>query len=490
MKRFNVTALLAVLALGSCSNSLVEKSEEAASVPAGFGTVQVSLGLGAARTAIPAPTNLTYIYFFSKDGGAPVVQTPAGGVFTLEAGTYTLTVQASVVEGETSNLSAQGTSASFTVTAGEDAGTVEVTLSPTVSEGTGTLKYTFNFPPGATVDTLTLTPFGGTGDPIDLKGSGAISSGETYTEASVGAGYWLLQAALMKPDDEGNTAEAGMVEVVHIYKNLETVAGPYTFTIGEFSFITSVADLTAYLATLPVGTADTPSTVSLALTFNTGTVQSGQIGWGAINTAVKNSGKYVILDLSASTAANTRTANTIAGDSTPSGHHFNLIQNNTYIKGIILPNTLTSIGYAAFRYDSHLTSVTIPDSVTSIGNHAFLGCTGLTSVTIPGSVTSIGDVAFAYCSGLTSMIIPDTVTSIGNKVFMYCIGLTSVTIPGNVTSIGESTFQGCSKLTSVTIPEGVTSIGNKAFYDCSGLISVTIPEGVNRIGESAFEDCS
>ena len=46
----------------------------------------------------------------------------------------------------------------------------------------------------------------------------------------------------------------------------------------------------------------------------------------------------------------------------------------------------------------------IPDSVTSIGWAAFDNCSGLTSVTIPDSVTSIGDGAFNFTS-LTSVTI-------------------------------------------------------------------------------------
>ena len=45
----------------------------------------------------------------------------------------------------------------------------------------------------------------------------------------------------------------------------------------------------------------------------------------------------------------------------------------------------------------------IPDSVTSIGNAAFAGCTGLTSITIPDSVTRIGNYAFYNCTELTSI---------------------------------------------------------------------------------------
>ena len=77
---------------------------------------------------------------------------------------------------------------------------------------------------------------------------------------------------------------------------------------------------------------------------------------------------------------------------------------NTEIKDLVIPNSVTSIGSGAFRNCSGLTSVTIPNSVTSVGNYAFSDCSGLTSVTIPNSVTSIGEYAFYNCSGLISII--------------------------------------------------------------------------------------
>ena len=159
-------------------------------------------------------------------------------------------------------------------------------------------------------------------------------------------------------------------------------------------------------------------------------------------------------------------------------------------KNTTIPNSVTSIGGAAFSGCSGLTSVTIPNSVTTIGDGAFRSCSGLTSVTIGNSVTTIGDFAFCFCSGLTSVTIGNSVTTIGDYAFGGCSGLTSVTIPNSVTSIGEFAFQSCSGLTSVSIPNFVTSIGEYAFSHCPGLTSVTIGNSVTSIGDRAFSGCS
>ena len=204
---------------------------------------------------------------------------------------------------------------------------------------------------------------------------------------------------------------------------------------------------------------------------------------------------------------------------------------------LVIPDSVTSIGWAAFSGCSGLTSVTIGNGVKSIGYNAFKNCTGLTSVTIPESVTSIGFGAFSGCSKLTSITIPDSITSIGGEAFLdtawydnqpdglvyagkvaykykgtmpsntsielkegtlgvgdyafsWCSGLTCITISDSVTIIGENAFAGCSGLTSVTIGNGVTSIEDAAFYECTGLKNISIPGNVKSIGEWAFIRCT
>ena len=58
---------------------------------------------------------------------------------------------------------------------------------------------------------------------------------------------------------------------------------------------------------------------------------------------------------------------------------------------------------------------------------------GLTSVVIPNSVTSIGEAAFYHCKGLISVTIPEGVTSIGKDAFGGCTGITTINIPAKKT---------------------------------------------------------
>ena len=129
--------------------------------------------------------------------------------------------------------------------------------------------------------------------------------------------------------------------------------------------------------------------------------------------------------------------------------------------------------YSSF-FGSQVESFTFGNEVKTIPSYCCSNMNRLTKIIIPNSVTYIGYSAFYNCSGLTGTLsIPNNVTSIGNSAFYKCSGLTgTLNIPNSVTSIGNDAFYGCSSLTSVTIPNSITSIGNSAFSGCSGLSKV------------------
>ena len=213
------------------------------------------------------------------------------------------------------------------------------------------------------------------------------------------------------------------------------------------------------------------------------------------------------------------------------------------LKSVNIPHTVTSIEREAFM-NSGIRSIVIPESISELGWCIFKGCKALTSVTLSDSLESIGSEAFNDCDGLTMIAFPETLENIGDRAFIGCDGLTSITIPESVNSIGKNAFKNCSilkevnynaiqvnadffdsdfdtkdswfygcsaletinigdqvevipscsfvdsNITSVNIGNSVRCIDVCAFMGCKRLASITIPETVMYIGAGAFGNCT
>lgn len=146
-----------------------------------------------------------------------------------------------------------------------------------------------------------------------------------------------------------------------------------------------------------------------------------------------------------------------------------------------------------FRCNTTMTSVFLPDSITQIGFSAFRRCSGLKEIYLPKTIKCIAATAFCRCESLETISLPENVKWIANFAFLGCTSLKRISLHEGITSIGEKAFLGCSALKEITIPSSVKTIGNWAFKNSkeskSGLEVVNImnDEGNVVIHPNAFE---
>ncbi len=175
---------------------------------------------------------------------------------------------------------------------------------------------------------------------------------------------------------------------------------------------------------------------------------------------------------------------------------------------LVVPETspegdkVTAVGNYAFR-GAELKKIVLPDTVTKIGLAAFNQCRALETVEIPDSVNHIGYDAFYDCHSLTEVRLPSGITELSPDLFYGCRSLKRVTIPQGLKQIGEMVFYGCTSLTYVAVegsdaetvsgvilPEGFTTLGKSAFYGCRSLENAVIPKTLLDFGVDAFYGCS
>ena len=97
---------------------------------------------------------------------------------------------------------------------------------------------------------------------------------------------------------------------------------------------------------------------------------------------------------------------------------------------------------------------TIPEGITSIGNQAFVKA-NFSSVIIPETVNSIGWAAFYDNTHLTTIDIPSSVTSMSSWVFNECSALYKVTLHNTTPpTLGKGVFNGTNSSLSIFVPAG------------------------------------
>ena len=157
------------------------------------------------------------------------------------------------------------------------------------------------------------------------------------------------------------------------------------------------------------------------------------------------------------------------------------------IPAIYQKKPVVKIESRAFSGGSNIERVLIPNSVTFIGSAAFAGCSSLVEMTLPFAGEKAGvtgsdtyQYPFGYIFGTTrydgSMGARQAYRGSNISEFTYSYyyiptSLKKVTINGSYILSGAFSF---TNLTNVVIGDNVTSIGDNAFAYCSALSSIVI----------------
>ena len=133
------------------------------------------------------------------------------------------------------------------------------------------------------------------------------------------------------------------------------------------------------------------------------------------------------------------------------------------LRHIILPKEITGeMGAYVFFSCRYIKSIVIPNGVTTIGANAFSG-SGLQEIILPESLVIIDHSAFSSTM-LNKVVLPPKLETIGPMAFAYT-PLTEIRLPSFLREIGNVAFNGCNELKKVytytilplSIPDGTFS---------------------------------
>jgi hypothetical protein len=198
---------------------------------------------------------------------------------------------------------------------------------------------------------------------------------------------------------------------------------------------------------------------------------------------------------------------------------------------ITMPNQLKKIGKKSFE-NTKIRNIKFPPSLSAIDSFAFYKCTYLTYISLPPQLSTIKYNAFDNCNklslinnqsqlnvqigtehnGKVAFYAKNIITSdetqfkeIGDYLFKINEDSTEINLIryiGNdsIINLPQSFFERKYKIESnaffanntireVNFSEGVTEIGHSAFYECENLAFISFSDSLKKIDKKAFSNC-
>ena len=166
-----------------------------------------------------------------------------------------------------------------------------------------------------------------------------------------------------------------------------------------------------------------------------------------------------------------------------------IFANNSNIKSITMPDTITHIDSGAFMGCTNLKTVKLSANLERLENSVFFNCNNLKEIILPDTLTYVGPQCFQNCSSLLEVTIPSGINYITDMSFANCYNLEKVNFNGQIYQIMSEGFANCRSLTEINLPNSLERIENRAFYYCRSLNDLIVPSSVRYIGNQVFYQC-
>jgi hypothetical protein len=123
---------------------------------------------------------------------------------------------------------------------------------------------------------------------------------------------------------------------------------------------------------------------------------------------------------------------------------------------------VVEIRVRAFRENYDITELVVPDSVITIGAAAFAGMGSLTAVTLPDGLKKIPAVLFSQSIAYFKS------SDVIHREEYPCGPLTTINLPAGLESVGADAFAHAGELVNLTIPDSLTGVAFENNYVFSG----------------------
>lgn len=132
--------------------------------------------------------------------------------------------------------------------------------------------------------------------------------------------------------------------------------------------------------------------------------------------------------------------------------------------------------------------IIVPDGVTAVHNQSFVAVREkLVGVVLPDSLTTIGVETFYGFPSLSVVSTGNGCKTIEAMAFQQCLSLFEVKLGRNIKYIGPCAFASCIQLEFINLPDGLEDLGWGAFFNCTNWHNLLkIPSTITYFGHGAF----